>query len=157
MDTVITLPDHIVGGSGVSEHHLPDLPATRALGEALGRMAKPGLVVALVGEVGAGKTSLVQGLAKGLDVPDPGQVTSPTFTLLMEHHGRLPLFHADGYRLKSPWEWVDLGGDEALAAGGVVCIEWPDRLGQFLPERRLQVSLAHAEGGGRMARLEWLG
>ncbi|MCE2806724.1 MAG: tRNA (adenosine(37)-N6)-threonylcarbamoyltransferase complex ATPase subunit type 1 TsaE, partial [Gemmataceae bacterium] len=61
------------------------------------------------------------------------------------------------YRLKSPWEWVDLGGDEALAAGGVVCIEWPDRLGQFLPERRLQVSLAHAEGGGRMARLEWLG
>ena len=157
MQPTLDLPPDWLNSPEPLQFHLPNLPATRALGEALGRIAKPGLVVALVGELGAGKTSLVQGLAKGLDVPDPGQVTSPTFTLLMEHHGRLPLFHADGYRLKSPWEWVDLGGDEALAAGGVVCIEWPDRLGQFLPERRLQVSLAHAEGGGRMARLEWLG
>ncbi len=153
---MIKLPDHILGGSGHWDLHLPDLGATRALGEAIGRVAEGGWVVALVGELGAGKTSLVQGLAKGLAVPDPGQVTSPTFTLLMEHHGRLPLFHADGYRLKTPWEWVDLGGDEALASGGVVCIEWPDRLGQFLPGHRLQISLAHAPGGGRTAHLEWL-
>lgn len=141
--------------AGNFEVFLPDLAATRALGEAIGQAARPGLVVALTGELGAGKTSLVQGLAWGLGVEDPTQVTSPTFTLLMEHEGRLPLFHADGYRLKTPWEWVDLGGDEALGAGGVVCIEWPDRLGHFLPERRLDITLSHGEKGGRNAVLTW--
>ena len=150
-----TFPDHFADGAGQWEVHLPDLTATQALGESIGNIAKPGLVVALVGELGAGKTSLVQGLAKGLGVPDPGQVTSPTFTLLMEHHGRLLLYHADGYRLKNPWEWVDLGGDEALASGGVICIEWPDKLGQFLPEKHLRISLVHAGCGGRQATLQW--
>ena len=105
-------------GPGPWEFALADVASTRALGESIGRyLATPGLVVALVGELGAGKTTLVQGLARGLGVPDTTRVTSPTYTLLMEHAGRLTLFHADGYRLKNPWEWLDLGGDEVLASG----------------------------------------
>ena len=122
MQPTLDLPPDWLNSPEPLQFHLPNLPATRALGEALGRMAKPGLVVALVGELGAGKTSLVQGLAKGLDVPDPGQVTSPTSTLLKEHHGRLPLLHPDGFRLKSTSEWVHLCRDAAPAAGGSVCL-----------------------------------
>lgn len=144
-------------GPGPWEFALADVASTRALGESIGRyLATPGLVVALVGELGAGKTTLVQGLARGLGVPDTTRVTSPTYTLLMEHAGRLTLFHADGYRLKNPWEWLDLGGDEALASGGVTCIEWPDKVGPFLPPHRLQVALSHTENG-RLARVEWIG
>jgi len=112
---------------------------TRALGEALGRRLGPGQVVCLIGPLGAGKTTLAQGIARGLEVEDV--VNSPTFTLVQEYAGRLPVYHLDVYRLSGPEEVGDLALDEMLGAGGVVIIEWPERIAAALPPDRLEVRL----------------
>lgn len=100
---------------------------TIALGRTIAESLTAGSVVLLWGDLGAGKTALVRGLAEGLGV-DPSAVSSPTFTLIHEYRGgRLPLYHVDLYRL-TPREVDDLGLDEMLLQGGVTAIEWPDRL-----------------------------
>lgn len=100
---------------------------TAAVGRDLGRSLGPGAVVLLTGDLGAGKTAFVRGLAEGLDI-DPHEVSSPTFTLIQEYRGgRLLLYHVDLYRL-SPREVDDLGLDEFTGGPGVTAIEWPDRL-----------------------------
>ena len=100
---------------------------TAAAARRLAEHLPPGAVVLLTGDLGAGKTAFVRGLAGGLGI-DPGEVSSPTFTLVQEYRGgRLPLFHVDLYRLRS-LEVGDLGLDEITLAGGVTAIEWPDRL-----------------------------
>jgi tRNA threonylcarbamoyladenosine biosynthesis protein TsaE len=98
---------------------------TEAVGAGLASRLRPGSRVRLYGELGAGKTAFVRGLAAGLGV-DPDEVSSPTFTLVQEYRGRLPLFHVDLYRL-APGEVDDLGLD-ALAAEGVLAIEWAERM-----------------------------
>ncbi|MGE3956309.1 MAG: tRNA (adenosine(37)-N6)-threonylcarbamoyltransferase complex ATPase subunit type 1 TsaE [Vicinamibacterales bacterium] len=99
---------------------------TRAIARDLAGRLEPDAIVLLTGELGAGKTAFVKGLAEGLGL-DPSDVTSPTFTLVQEYRGgRLTLYHIDLYRL-SPREVDDLGLDELTASGGVVAIEWPDR------------------------------
>jgi tRNA threonylcarbamoyladenosine biosynthesis protein TsaE len=113
---------------------------TEAAGAALAASLGPGARVLLYGELGAGKTAFVRGLAAGLGV-DPDEVSSPTFTLVQEYRGRLPLFHVDLYRLASG-EVDDLGLD-ALAAGGVLAIEWAERLPRADADA-VQVRLAHA-------------
>jgi len=101
---------------------------------------EPGDVIFLSGELGAGKTTFVQGLAEGLGVP--GEVTSPTFTLLQEYlGGKLPLFHFDAYRIEHPEELLDVGLEEYLQRGGVVVVEWAERLKWFAPEEHLEVSV----------------
>jgi tRNA threonylcarbamoyladenosine biosynthesis protein TsaE len=125
---------------------------TRALGEALGRRLGPGDVVCLIGPLGAGKTTLAQGIARGLEVEDV--VNSPTFTLVQEYAGRLPVYHLDVYRLSGPEEAADLALDELLAAGGIVMIEWPERIAPFLPPDRLEV---HLEPHGDARRLTVVG
>ena len=108
---------------------------TLALGQKIGKSIKPGTVLALTGELGSGKTSFAQGLARGLDVPDDYYITSPTYTLINEYPGRCPFFHVDLYRLEYPADSDDTGLDEILGNNGVVAIEWPDRLREdFLPE-----------------------
>jgi tRNA threonylcarbamoyladenosine biosynthesis protein TsaE len=102
--------------------------ATRALGCKLGRLARPGLVVLLAGELGAGKTCFAQGVAEGLGVPADSPVTSPSYTLLNIHHGRLPLYHFDLYRLTSVTDLEDLGYDEVAEGDGITLVEWADRL-----------------------------
>lgn len=132
------------------ELELAQEPATLALGRALGRSLRAGMVVLLIGDLGAGKTTLTRGLAAGLGV-DPGYViASPTFTLLNIYPGRLELFHADLYRL-SPGEADDL---ELLdqAAAGVLAVEWPERAGQPWPAQAVRVELAH-RAQGRWARI----
>jgi len=99
---------------------------TAAVARALGAALGPGTVVLLYGELGAGKTAFVRGLAAGLGA-DPDEVSSPTFTLVQEYAGRLPLYHVDLYRLDRA-EVDDLGLDELEAGAGVVAIEWADRL-----------------------------
>jgi tRNA threonylcarbamoyladenosine biosynthesis protein TsaE len=100
---------------------------TAALGRRLGQRLSSGAVVLLSGELGSGKTAFVRGLAEGIEA-NPDDVSSPTFTLVQEYRGgRLPLFHADLYRL-TPREAEDIGLEELATSGGVTAIEWPDRL-----------------------------
>ena len=113
--------------------------ATQELAEALGRLAGPGAVLVLSGPLGAGKTCFVQGLARGLGVT--GVVNSPTFTIVKEYRGRLPLFHFDLYRLEDPEELWDLGREDYLAAGGVCALEWGERAAALLPRDRLDIAL----------------
>jgi tRNA threonylcarbamoyladenosine biosynthesis protein TsaE len=97
------------------------------VGRELAKTLAPGAVVLLSGDLGAGKTAFVRGIAEGLGV-NPADVTSPTFTLIQEYRsGRVPLYHVDLYRLQ-PIEVDDLGLDEMTSGGGVTAIEWPDRL-----------------------------
>ena len=119
--------------------HLPTPADTHALGVRIGSAARSGTVLALTGDLGAGKTALVQGLAAGLGVTS--RVTSPTFVLVAVHEGgRLPLWHADLYRLRSGEEAHGLGLAE-LAAGGVLAVEWAERFPEVLPDDRLEVTL----------------
>jgi tRNA threonylcarbamoyladenosine biosynthesis protein TsaE len=105
---------------------------TKKLGYDLGQLLKRGLVLALAGDLGSGKTVFVKGLAKGLGVPEDHYVVSPTYTLINEYTGRMMLFHADLYRLSESFETADIGLDEIIDRGTagvyVVAIEWADRI-----------------------------
>jgi tRNA threonylcarbamoyladenosine biosynthesis protein TsaE len=116
---------------------------TVALGKRLGELLMPGDFIALVGELGTGKTRFVQGIAAGLSV-DPGlPVTSPTYSLLHIHRGRLPLFHFDLYRLKGAGDLEDLGFEEYFYGEGVSVVEWADRLEEKMPDGRLVITFSH--------------
>jgi tRNA threonylcarbamoyladenosine biosynthesis protein TsaE len=133
---------------------LPDLAATTAFGRQLGSLLFPGAVLALVGELGAGKTHLVRAMAEGLGVPDSRVVTSPTFVLVQEYLGRLPIFHFDAYRLHSEGEFADVGIDEYYQAGGVCLIEWADRVRGCLPQEYLAMRLEITGETSRRAILQ---
>ncbi|MEW6594084.1 MAG: tRNA (adenosine(37)-N6)-threonylcarbamoyltransferase complex ATPase subunit type 1 TsaE [Thermodesulfobacteriota bacterium] len=136
---------------------LPDLAATRRLGRRLGELAQPGDVITLTGDLGAGKTTLTQAIGEGLAVPADDPITSPTFGLVHEHPGRLPLYHMDFYRLRGEDEVAEVGVEEYLEGRGVCVIEWPDRLGGLLPAERLEMELAHTGTTSRLARLSPVG
>ncbi|WP_460597452.1 tRNA (adenosine(37)-N6)-threonylcarbamoyltransferase complex ATPase subunit type 1 TsaE [Geomonas sp. Red276] len=122
---------------------------TVELGERLGRLLEPGDFVALVGELGAGKTQFAKGVAAGLAV-DPGTpVTSPTYTILNIYQGRIPLYHFDLYRLAGPEDIDSLGFEEYFDGDGACLVEWAERLEGELPEGTLTVSLSHAGGDAR--------
>jgi tRNA threonylcarbamoyladenosine biosynthesis protein TsaE len=130
-------------------------PETAAAGRELARTLGPGAVVLLSGDLGAGKTAFVRGIAAGLGI-DPADVSSPTFTLVQEYRGgRLPLYHVDLYRLKTI-EVDDLGLDEMMLAGGVTAIEWPDRLPRGIPDA-VNVRLEHREDDQRSIRIDGSG
>lgn len=113
--------------------------ATQGLAAALASLAQPGDLVVLAGDLGAGKTAFVQGFGRGLGVGEP--ITSPTFTLVQEYVGRLPVHHVDVYRLDQLSEVVDLGLSELLDDDGVVLIEWGDAILPLLPADLLEVRL----------------
>jgi tRNA threonylcarbamoyladenosine biosynthesis protein TsaE len=123
---------------------------TRGAGEALAELMRAGDLVSLTGDLGAGKTTFVQGLARGLGVEQP--VLSPTFVLVREYAGRsLTVYHMDVYRLDRVQDVLDLGFDELLDRGGVVLIEWGDGIDALLPDGHLRVELTippDAEGEG---------
>jgi tRNA threonylcarbamoyladenosine biosynthesis protein TsaE len=116
--------------------------ATRAVAGALGELLVAGDLVLLVGDLGAGKTAFAQGLARGLGVDEP--VTSPTFTIVQEYEGRIPLRHVDVYRLDRVQDLHDLGFDE-LVDDGVTIVEWGDLVEQALPADHLVVRIAPGE------------
>jgi tRNA threonylcarbamoyladenosine biosynthesis protein TsaE len=118
--------------------------ATQSFGRLLGSLLRAGDVVGLVGPLGAGKTTLTQGIARGLEVPDDRHVASPTFSLVNEHPGRVPLCHADFYRLRDAKELLELGLDELFERGATV-IEWLDLFPSAAPEDHLQIMIALAE------------
>ncbi len=120
---------------------------TEDVGERLGRTLEPGAVVALTGELGAGKTCFIQGLVRGLGVT--GRATSPTFVLINQYPGRVPVYHVDAYRTESLTELMDLGLLELLGGGGVTIIEWADKLESLLPPEAIHV---HIDGVGDQPR-----
>ena len=125
-----------------SERHLVTRSAaeTLALGERLGRAAHPGDVVALIGDLGTGKTVFTKGIFRGLD-GDPREVVSPTFVLMRRLDGRMPLYHFDAYRLRGPGEILEIGAEEAFCGGGLCVVEWADHVTGALPEDRLELHL----------------
>jgi tRNA threonylcarbamoyladenosine biosynthesis protein TsaE len=117
----------------------PDEAATRAIGAALAGLLDPGDVVGLNGDLGAGKTRLVQGAADALGAEGP--VLSPTFMLVREYDGDPPVHHVDAYRLSGPLELEDLGLEDVLSADAVVFVEWADRVAAALPDSWLELVL----------------
>ena len=125
---------------------------TRRLGEALGRVLEPGDLLALVGGLGAGKTCLSQGVLAGLGVRGP--VSSPTFTIVNEYQGRLPVYHLDVYRLEDDGQLEDLGFEELFYGDGVTVLEWADKVEERLPPEHLRIEMiASEEENTRLIRL----
>ena len=113
---------------------------TRKLGESLAERLKPGDVLLLEGDLGAGKSELTRGIARGLGVEET--VTSPSFTILNVYEsGRCPLYHFDWYRLESSGELYELGMDEYLGGDGIAVVEWPDRCPDAIPENSYRIIL----------------
>ena len=117
---------------------------TEALGRRLGQQLHPGAVVAYYGDLGVGKTAFTRGLARGLGCR--GRVTSPTFTIVNEYNGDIPLFHFDMYRLGSEDELFDIGWEDYLTRGGVCAVEWSEQVSGALPEDAVLVDIARGDG-----------
>lgn len=127
---------------------------TRAFAEKLAAALPPGSVIALYGDLGAGKTTFVQGLVSGLG-GDPGIAQSPTFTYMHCYPTTIPLTHFDLYRLRSEDDFLGMGFDEAFDSGGIVVIEWPKRIAGLLPPGRLEISLTHVDKETRKLEMRW--
>jgi tRNA threonylcarbamoyladenosine biosynthesis protein TsaE len=142
-------------------HHtldLPDLAATDRFGQQLAEHLPSSSVVALSGTLGAGKTRLVQAIAAACGV-DPADVTSPTFVLCREYHGTRTIYHLDAYRLKDEDEFLELGPEEMFASGGLVFIEWAERVASYLPSDCVEITLEVTGETSRRAMVkggEWV-
>jgi tRNA threonylcarbamoyladenosine biosynthesis protein TsaE len=137
--------------SGSWRRSLASLLHTDQLGRAIGSVLTGGESLALSGALGAGKTALVRGIAAGLGAPAQA-VTSPTFVLLHEYRGRLPLAHLDLYRLNSGKEAASIGLDDYLTGSTVVAVEWADKAPEILPHDRLEMELRHCTVQSRSIR-----
>lgn len=131
------IPDHVSDGRiALTEHELI------AWGGCLGRAVRPPLIIALAGELGAGKTTLVRAICDGCGVRDA--VTSPTFTLVHQYAGAsFPVYHLDLYRLAGPAELTNIGWEEIVGSNALILIEWPDRAGDRLPAQAMTIELEH--------------
>lgn len=126
---------------------------TMRFGKKLGMLLSPGDVVALVGELGAGKTTLVRGIVQGLGVTDRRAVKSPTFSLVHTYEGRMPVYHFDAYRLEDTQEMLDIGSDEMISGDGVAIVEWADKVSGCLPKEYLQITLTAVSAHERKIEL----
>ena len=117
---------------------------TEAVGAALAAILTPGTIIAYTGDLGAGKTAFTRGLARGLGCT--GRVTSPTFTIVNEYEGKVPLFHFDMYRLGDSDDLFDIGWEDYLARGGVCAVEWSENVEDALEEDTIRVDIRRGEG-----------
>ena len=129
--------------------HSPE--ETEQIGEMLGKMLRPGAVVAFCGDLGMGKTAFTRGLARGLGCT--ARVTSPTFTIVNEYPGPTPLFHFDMYRLDSADALFDIGWDDYLERGGVCAVEWSENVADAIPPEAVRVLIERAPGGDDCRRI----
>ena len=118
---------------------------TQRLGQTIGEMLHKRILLALSGDLGSGKTTFIQGLAKGVGVPDDCYITSPTYTLINEYPGRLPLFHVDLYRIGRPEEVEEIGVLDVIRENGVTAIEWAEKIMDDLPPERIDLDFNIAE------------
>ncbi|QEN09857.1 tRNA (adenosine(37)-N6)-threonylcarbamoyltransferase complex ATPase subunit type 1 TsaE [Oceanispirochaeta crateris] len=121
-------------------------------GKKVGKSLKPGDIIALKGDLGAGKTSITKGIAKSLGIED--EITSPTYTIVSEYEGSIPLYHMDMYRISGVEEFEMLGVDELLFGKGITLIEWSERILEYLPEDCKSISIQIMESGVRKIILE---
>jgi tRNA threonylcarbamoyladenosine biosynthesis protein TsaE len=133
--------------------HSPD--ETRSLGRRLGRLLGPGAVLALSGELGAGKTCFVQGLAEGLEVRER-HVVSPSFVLIREYRGRAPLYHVDLYRLSPGREVAELGLEEFMGGEGVCAVEWAEKGEALLPPEAVRITMIFRSVSSRLITIAGL-
>lgn len=136
----------------IREVHTLSEAETEQAGEELGRRLGPGAVVALFGDLGVGKTAFVRGLvrATGYD----GRVTSPTFSIVNEYYGNIPVFHFDMYRLRDEDDLYDLGWEDYLSRGGICAVEWSERVKGALPNHSIYVTLTSVGETVRIMRIE---
>jgi tRNA threonylcarbamoyladenosine biosynthesis protein TsaE len=138
--------------NGLLEVSLASEAETARLGRAIAEVVETGTVIGLVGPLGAGKTRLVRAIAEALGV-EPGAISSPTFVLIQEYDGRLPVYHFDTYRLTSPSAFEDLGAADYWDSG-VSLVEWADRVGGLLPGDRWTIAIEPIGPTTRRARIE---
>lgn len=129
---------------------------TISIGKSLGRHLTSGDVVCLTGELGAGKTCFVKGLARGLGIKETG-VTSPTFIIIREYKGRLPLYHIDLYRIGVVEDLRDIGMEEVIYGCGVTAIEWAERIADRLPDERIEITLTYTDKKTRLIEMKAFG
>ena len=132
---------------------LQTLDDTKVLGTVLGKISRPGDVILLTGDLGAGKTTLTQFIAQSLGVPDEYYVTSPSFALMHEYPGRITLYHMDCYRLHGEDDVEESGLMDYVVADGLSVVEWPDRLGSLVPEERLDVEICISGNDARVVEI----
>lgn len=120
---------------------------TRDFGLELGRRVKPNTIIALIGDLGTGKTTLTKYIAEGLGITE--MITSPTFTIVCEYHsGRLPLYHFDVYRVENGEDLFEIGAEEYFDAGGVSIVEWADQVAEILPDETLCIFIEYGQHQG---------
>jgi tRNA threonylcarbamoyladenosine biosynthesis protein TsaE len=122
------------------------------LGEKLGRLLKKGDIIAMQGTLAAGKTTITKGIARALEITDT--ITSPTFCLISEYYGKMPLYHFDVYRLEGTEDFINLGADDMLYGDGVSIIEWSEKIMDELPSRTIILRLTPQEDGSRLIEIE---
>lgn len=126
---------------------------TVLLGAKLGRKLRPGSFIGLIGELGTGKTIFTKGIAKGLGVKQYRYVNSPSFVIIKEYKGRIPLYHFDIYRLDSSDDLDAVGYEEYFYGKGVTVVEWADKIKDILPDKRIDVSFFHAGKSRRKIKI----
>ncbi len=134
---------------------LQTLEQTRNFGISLGRTARPGDIICLSGDLGAGKTTLTQAIGEGLAVRKENYITSPTFAIMQDYDGRIPLYHMDFYRLSDSSEVEDLGFEEYFFGNGLTVIEWPDIALDLLPETRLYLEITIVDEKSRRMKCDF--
>jgi len=135
--------------------YLNTVSETAKFGHILARLALPGDVICLSGDLGAGKTTLTQQLARGLEVPESCYVTSPSFSIMQEYPGRIPLYHFDFYRLSDETEIEDLGFEEFFYHSGLSVIEWSERAGSLIPDTRLLLKMTIENESARGVEIDF--
>ncbi len=125
---------------------------TILLGTKIGKMLKPGDIIAMQGTLAAGKTTITKGIAQALEIQDT--ITSPTFCLISEYYGKMPLYHMDVYRLEGGEDFVNLGTDDMIYGDGVSIIEWSEKIMEELPSRTIILRLTPQDDGSRLIEIE---
>jgi tRNA threonylcarbamoyladenosine biosynthesis protein TsaE len=132
--------------------HTSSAEETIALGEKIGSLLKPGDVIAMTGTLAAGKTTITKGIARALGIEDT--ITSPTFCLISEYSGKMPLYHMDVYRLEGSEDFANLGVEDMLYGDGVCIIEWSEKVKSELPKKTIFMTITPLENGERDIQIE---